>query len=92
MAAPEDTQARQRLDSVETQIQTFYDQLGDLAEALELETSLPDGDDLDLNNLEQRMAWDEIRGYILAARHELHGGLTAIIWARGRAPRWRPTS
>lgn len=66
-----------------------YADLGLLAEALYDATRPKDDRPLGdfLAELDRRMPLDTVRGYLLAARHELHGALTTIVKTRGRLPR-----
>lgn len=71
-----------RLDD---QLKAYYDALATLADMLEEQTRLPEDEPFreHLDNLEWRLPLDEVRGYVLAARHELHGARTALV----KAPR-----
>lgn len=80
-------------EGLEAQVTGVYHALGDLAEALTIATRPPEGEsgrDF-VDNLGWRLPLDEVRGYLLAARHELHGALTALVKLHGQTPLRRPT-
>lgn len=76
------------LDHAEREIEQMYDALGELAARLDIDPlDLPKPDEGNTGTMLYQMGLhlrlSAVREYVLAARHELHGGLTRV--AIGRA-------
>lgn len=88
LGQPVDELPEDRLSLLARELDTLYLHLGLLAEQLFQEASIPPNEStLDfLDNLSKRAPLDEVRGYVLSARHDLHGALIALVRARGIGP------
>lgn len=89
MTVPEDFD----VEALEGRINDLYHTLADVADDLSTRT-VPGEDEPTrefLDNMSWRMPLDEVRCYLLAARHELHGAITALVKFHGRTPTRRPT-
>lgn len=80
-------------EALEDRLTGLYHDLADQAEELYLRATPGELESTRefLDHLEWRAPLDEVRGYMLAARHELHGAITALIKYHGRIAARRPT-
>lgn len=88
MALPDDLD----IEALEERIADLYHTLADVADDLSTRTVPGENEPTRefLDNLPWRMSLDEVRCYLLAARHELHGAITALVKFHGRTPTRRP--